>query len=239
MGFFRELSGCFKERQESDLKSASYVNFYPYLCTAFRNKHPSDWRCIMNNKFDFTGYRKHPRLNLWGHEGCAYFVNAHGHKLAHQYGPAMRAKSKGRGYRGPTIQSGSVQNSCHVLMGEIFYGERDVYIDSKGKPYFGICHHLIEDPLDYSPENLLCWLTYSEHRKADDRRRALEAVVPDGDLHVFSYARLRELQDPRTMTDDQFQKELEKIRDKDYHRGEPLDCGAEPNKYADPFIERE
>ena len=188
--------------------------------------------------------RKHPRLNLWGHEGCAFFLNASGNKLAHQYGPAMRAKSKGRGYRGPSIQSGSTQNSCHVLMGEIFYGERKIFKDSKGKPYFGHCHHLINDPLDYRPENLLCWLSYSEHRKADNRRRALEALVPDGDLHVFTYERLRYLQDPDTLSDEDFQKELALIRDSLKHhpltKVNPLDAAAEErNKYSDPFIERE
>ena len=106
-------------------------------------------------------------------------------------------------------------------MGEIFYGERPTFIDSKGKRYFGICHHLIEDPLDYRPENLLCWLDYSQHHKADNRRRALEAAVPDGDLHIFTYERLRELQDPRTMSDEVFQTELAKIRDK-YKKRDPL-----------------
>ena len=99
--------------------------------------------------------------------------------------------------------------ACHVLMGEIFYGERPVFFDSKGNPYFGICHHLIEEPLNYCPDNLLCWLTYSEHAKADQRRRALEALIPDGNLHVFSYKRLRHLQDPRTLSDDDFQRILD------------------------------
>ena len=179
--------------------------------------------------FDFTGWRKHPRLNLWGHEGCAYFVGASGQKLAHTYGPAMRAKQKGRGYTAPNMRHFE-NKACHIIMGEIFYGERETFIDSKGKTYFGHCHHLIEDPLDYRPENLLCWLTRAEHSKADKRRQALEAVVPNGDLHVFTYARLRELQNPRTMTDEQFQTELEAIRAKGYHLVTP-DCAAEPLKY--------
>ena len=168
------------------------------------------------------GYRKHPRLNLWAHEGCAYFLNARGQKVAHEYSPQMRAKSKDRGYTAPNLRSYHPR-LCHVLMGEIFYGERKVFPDSKGKPYFGHCHHLINDPLNYAPENLLCWLTYSEHRKADNRRRALESVVPDGDLHVFTYERLRELQDPRTMTDDTFESELEAIRAKGFHVDPSID----------------
>ena len=131
----------------------------------------------------------------------------------------MRAKSKDRGYTAPNLRHYKPR-LCHVLMGEIFYGDRPTFIDSKGKPYFGLCHHLIEDPLDYRPENLLCWLDYSQHHKADNRRRALEAAVPDGDLHVFTYERLRELQDPRTMSDEVFQTELAKIRDK-YKKRDP------------------
>ena len=181
---------------------------------------------IQNNQpsrlwFLSQGYRKHPRLNLWAKKGCAYFINVRGQKLAHNYSPARRAKSIGRGYRAPSTNCKEGNKACHVLMGEIFYGERPTFIDSKGKRYFGICHHLIEDPLDYRPENLLCWLDYSQHHKADNRRRALEAAVPDGDLHIFTYERLRELQDPRTMSDEVFQTELAKIRDK-YKKRDPL-----------------
>ena len=126
-------------------------------------------------------------------------------------------------------------------MGEIFYGDRPTFINRKGKHYFGICHHLIEEPLNYAPENLLCWLTYEQHSKADKRRRALEKVVPEGDLHYFSYERLRELQDPRTMSDEGFQRELEALRKKGYHHDHrPLDerMKDEPNRDVDPFIER-
>ena len=189
--------------------------------------------------FDFTGYRKHPRLNLWAKEGCSYFLSVYGHKLTHEYCPQMRAKSKNRGYTAPNLRHYKPR-LCHVLMGEIFYGERPVFINSKGNPYFGHCHHLIEDPLNYAPENLLCWLTFSQHRKADNRRRALEAVVPDGDLTIFPYDRLRQLQDPRVLTDEEFSKELESIRSQGYHRVDPLAAAAkEPNRDFDPFIERE
>ena len=123
----------------------------------------------------------------------------------------MRAKTKNRGYTAPNLRNYKPR-ICHVLMGEIFYGERPVFINSKGKQYFGVCHHLIEDPLNYCPENLLCWLTYSEHRKADDRRRALEKVVPNGDLNGFDYTILRELQDPRSMSDADFDARMEYLR---------------------------
>ena len=174
---------------------------------------------------NLIGCHKHPQLNLWAREGCAYFLSARGHQLAHEYAPKMRAISKDRGYTAPNLRNYKPR-LCHVLMGEIFYGERPTFIDSKGKPYFGHCHHLINNPLDYRPENLLCWLTYTEHRKADNRRRALEAVAPDGDLYCFTYERLRELQDPRTLSDEQFQAELEAIRAKGFHK---VDVEAQMN----------
>ena len=193
--------------------------------------------------FDFTDYRKHPRLNLWGRKGCSYFIGAYGQKLAHKYGPAMRTNKKGRGYIAPVTQCGTVQNSSHILMGEIFYGERPVFINSKGNPYFGVCHHLIEDPLNYAPENLLCWLTYSQHSKADKRRRALETVVPDGDLTLIPYDRLRQLQDPRVLTDEQFQAELdymkEELKKHPLVHVDPLAYAAEePGRDYDIFVER-
>ncbi len=109
----------------------------------------------------------------------------------------------------PTMRS-CRGKACHILMGEIFYGERPTFINRKGQPYHGVCHHLIEDPLNYRPENLLCWLTYSEHRKADNRRRALEAAVPNGDLTCVPYDVLRRLQDPRVLPDADFPAELQR-----------------------------
>ncbi len=147
------------------------------------------------------GYRKHPRLGLWAREGEAQFVSAYGCRLAHEYAPKMRAKSKDRGYTAPNLRSYHPR-LCHVLMGEIFYGERPVYFDKFGRQYFGICHHLIEDPLDYRPENLLCWLTREEHTEADRRRRILEKLY--GDLHQIDIAKLRWLQNPRQLAREDF-----------------------------------
>ena len=222
-------------------KCPSHVTNKPLpLHRLSETNHPSESALHMNQKnqpsrlwFMSRGYQKHPRHNLWGKEGCSYFLNAYGHKLAHQYSPRMRAKTKDRGYHGPVMSDKYDPRLCHILMGEIFYGERPVFINSKGNPYFGICHHLIQDPLKYEPENLLCWLTYSQHSKADKRRRALEAVVPDGDLTLFPYGRLRYLQDPRVLTDEEFSKELESIRAQGYHRVDPLAAAAEERrKYA-------
>ena len=141
----------------------------------------------------------------------------------------MRAKSKDRGYWAPILSENYPPRLCHVLMGEIFYGERKIFIDRNGKPYYGICHHLIEDPLNYCKENLLCWLTRQEHSKADNRRRALEKLVPDGDLRGFDYTILRELQDPRAMSDEDFQSRLAYIQ-------HMRDCHFDPRIFnADDF----
>ena len=103
-----------------------------------------------------------------------------------------------------------------------FYGPRPTFIDPKtGKEYSGICHHLIPDPLDYRPANLLCWLTRAEHAEADRRQRALKKVVPNGDLRLFSYERLRYLQDPRTTSREVFETELARIASKNYQFTNP------------------
>ena len=186
--------------------------------------------------FMSRGYRKHPNYNLWAHEGEAYFLSAYGNKLAHRYSPAMRKKQTKRGYVAPCMRHfGS--RLCHILMGEIFYGERPIFIDRHGKPYVGICHHLIEDPLDYRPENLLCWLTREQHVIADRRQRALRKLVPD--LHAFPIERLRILEDPRVTTDEQFEFELEQLRPGFVLVNPAVVDDLEPNKYYDPFIERD
>ena len=111
-----------------------------------------------------------------------------------------------------------------------FYGERPID-PTTGKPC--VCHHLIPDPLDYKPANLLCWLTRAEHTEADRRQRALKKVVPDGKLRLFTYERLRELQNPRTMTRETFEAELDKIARQHFHRVDPLAFAAEePHKYC-------
>ena len=89
--------------------------------------------------------------------------------------------------------------------------------DRKGKPYVGICHHLVPNLLDYRPANLLCWLTRQQHGTADYRQRALKTVVPNGNLYLFSFERLRQLQDPRVTSDIDFERELAAIRAKGYH----------------------
>ena len=89
------------------------------------------------------------------------------------------------------------------------------FIGKNGVPYKGIVHHLIEDPYDYKPANLLYWLSYAEHGEADRRQRALRKCVPD--LRVFTYDRLRELQDPRITCRDAFELQLAAIQHRGYH----------------------
>ena len=178
------------------------------------------------------GYRKHPHYNLWAREGEACFLSAYGQKLMHNYSPSHRKKQTKRGYCAPCIRQFRGK-SCHVLMGEIFYGERPMYIDRHGKPYVGICHHVIEDPLDYRPENLLCWFNREQHKVADKRRSALEGLVPD--LHAFPIDRLRVLEDPRVTTDEQFDYEIEQLRPGFVLVDPAIIDDLEPLKYADMY----
>ena len=120
-------------------------------------------------------------------------------------------------------------------MARAFYGPRpdeaEIGVTKKRSSFF--CHHLIPDRLDYRPANLLCWLTREQHTEADRRQKALKNVVPDGDLHLFTYERLRELQDPRTMSRENFEQELAALVKLGYHRVNPAKImEQEPNKYC-------
>ena len=141
---------------------------------------------------------------LWGHPD-GYFLGAQGQKLQHTYSPAQHAKQTKRGYYAPFMRHFGCKN-CHVLMALAFYGPRPIFIGKNGNPYVGEVHHLINDPLDYKPANLLCWLDRPTHREADRRRRLLENFF--GDLHQFDIDELRRLQDPRITSKEEFEKEL-------------------------------
>jgi len=171
----------------------------------------------------------------WAHPD-GYFLNAQGQKVKDNFPPSTQNALKdpnrkmGKGYPHDRY----VGKNSHHLMAFAFYGDRPTFKDKNGKPYVGICHHLIPDPRDYKPANLLCWLTREQHAEADRRQRALRKCVPD--LHAFTYERLRELQDPRTMPREEFERQLALI---------PVfvvdpDCDRrEPNKHYDPFCERD
>ena len=154
----------------------------------------------------------------WGHPD-GYFLNAHGLKVAHCLSPWSQKNVGGSNY---PVERASGSKPCHILMALAFCGNRPTFTDKNGKEYVGICHHLIPDKLNYRPANLLCWLTREQHAEADRRQRALRKVVPNGDLSIFTYERLRDLQDPRSMSRELFEQELAAIRDAHFHLGAPL-----------------
>ena len=145
----------------------------------------------------------------WAHPN-GYFLNAQGQKIAHTFSPSAqqgardkRGRKKGSIY--PCMNGGAGSTNCHVLMALAFYGPRPID-PANGKVC--VCHHLIPDPLDYKPVNLLCWLTRAEHTEADRRQREIRKVVPN--LRAFTYARLRQLQDPRVTSREQFEAEKQR-----------------------------
>ena len=204
--------------------------FYPYLCIAFRNKHSSDERCIMV-KQKITPLKKQTRqthlsrlyflakgckhvpleyargIVRWGHPD-GYFLNAQGQKVKDNFSPSSQNVRPNMHGRYPILRE--CVRECHILMALTFYGDRPTFTDKNSKPYVGICHHLINDKLDYRPANLLCWLTREQHTEADRRQRALRKVLPD--MHAISYEKHRYLQDPRVTCREVFDVELEKIR---------------------------
>ena len=161
----------------------------------------------------------------WAHPD-GYFLNAKGQKVSHNFCASLlkfvKDPNSKTGKQYPFLREAN-SKKCHILMALAFYGDRPTYIGKNGKEYVGICHHLIPDALDYKPANLLCGLTREQHYEADRRQRALKKVVPDGDLHLFSYERLRELQDPRVLTREQFETELTTIAQKGFHRADVED----------------
>jgi len=139
----------------------------------------------------------------WAHPD-GYFLNAQGLKLADNLTPSHIKHCNS--HPAPNLSNGAI--SCHRAMALAHYGPCPVFTDPKtGRKYKGHCHHLIPDLKNYRPANLLCWLTREQHTEADRRQRALRKCMPD--LHAFTYERLRELQDPRTMPREEFEKQLD------------------------------
>ena len=160
---------------------------------------------------------------LWANPDEGYFMGAYGNKIPLNHSPAQQrrnVKSKAgiqRGFAHPIMRHfGGKQ--AHRLMFETFAEEPcPIFFDSKGNPYKGIVHHVIENPNDIRMDNLLGWLTYKQHAVADKRRRALEKVLPD--MYCVETAYLKLLQDPRKTDDIFFEMELNKLRStyaKDY-----------------------
>ena len=151
---------------------------------------------------------------LWANPEEGYFMSAYGVKVKPMHGPAHRKKGRkaNNGKRGllhPQMRDFNNQ-SAHRLMFATFADEPcPIFFDSKGNPYKGLVHHVIEDPYDVRMDNLIGWLTYKQHAVADKRRRALEAVLPD--MYCVETAYLKMLQVPRQTDDLFFGLELQKL----------------------------
>ena len=152
---------------------------------------------------------------LWANPDEGYFMSANGCKIKLGHSPAQRrrnVKGKTGKYRGrihPILRSygGKI---AHRLMFETFADEPcPIFFDSKGNPYKGIVHHVIENPYDIRMDNLMGWLTYKEHAVADKRRRALEDVLPD--MYCVETKYLKQIQDPRLTDDICFEIELKNL----------------------------
>ncbi len=162
---------------------------------------------------------------LWANGDQGYFMSAYGVKQTPRFSPAMRKKgSKAnngkRGFTHPKMRHFNNQ-LAHRLMFETFADEPcPIFFDSKGNPYKGIVHHVIENPYDLRMVNLMGWLTYKQHAIADKRRRALESVLPD--MYCADTAYLKELEDPRQTTDEEFQSVLANLRNR-YQIVDPAD----------------
>jgi hypothetical protein len=152
---------------------------------------------------------------LWANGDEGYFLSAQGTKQKPLHGPANRKKGSyaNNGKRG-LVHPQMRHFGCayaHRLMAATYADEPcPIYFDSKGKPYKGIVHHVIENPYDIRVDNLLWWLTYKEHRIADIRRRALEKTLPD--MYAVPTKRLKRLQDPRKTSDEVFNRYLQLLR---------------------------
>ena len=152
---------------------------------------------------------------LWANPDEGYFMSASGCKIQLNHSPAKRrrnvkTKTKVRGFTHPIMRHFGGK-TAHRLMFATFADEPcPIFFDTKGNPYKGIVHHVIENPYDIRMDNLLGWLTYKQHAIADKRRRALEAVLPD--MYCVETKYLKALQDPRHTDDIIFEMELNNLR---------------------------
>jgi hypothetical protein len=152
---------------------------------------------------------------LWANPEEGYFMSASGCKIELHHSPACRrrhvkGKTKTRGFIHPKLRDFS-NKYAHRLMFATFADEPcPIFFDSKGNPYKGIVHHVIENPNDIRMDNLMGWLTYKQHAVADKRRRALEAVLPD--MYCVETKYLKLLEDPRKTDDLFFEMELNNLR---------------------------
>ena len=148
---------------------------------------------------------------LWANGELGYFMSASGNKIKLNHSPSgrrrnIKGKTKTRGFIHPILRYYGGK-SAHRLMFETFADKPcPIFKDSKGKPYKGIVHHVVENPQDIRMDNLIGWLTYEQHAVADKRRRALEAVLSD--MYCIRTIHLKKLEDPRETSDAEFEEWL-------------------------------
>ena len=154
---------------------------------------------------------------LWANGEEGYFLSASGtkqrpaHSKSHRT-PGMLCHNGKRGQNHPNMRNFG-NALAHRLMAATYADEPcPTYYDSKGKPYKGIVHHVIENPYDIRLVNLIWWLDHHQHRIADTRRQALEKVLPD--MYAVPTEYLNELEDPCVTSDEVFEAELEKLTNK-------------------------
>ena len=193
-----------------------------YRSTPKRQPKPREW-------FIDQGCRQVPMEHSknkvrFGHPD-GYFLKQDGLIAKDTFPPSQYSHRGGSAY--PRLRE--CVNACHILMAYAFYGERPSYVNAKGKIKPFQAHHLNGDKFDYRPANILAWLHPAEHRLANARQDKLQELVPNGDLRGFDYDILREFQDPRTMSDEDFQSRLAYIR-------VMRDCNFDPRIFtADDF----
>ena len=151
---------------------------------------------------------------LWANGDEGYFLSERGNKLKPHQGPANRkggsnAYNKKRGVVHPQLRYGCLY--AHRLMAATYADEPcPIFLDSKGKPYKGIVHHVIENSLDFRVDNLIWWLNRKQHAIADKRRRVLEGILPD--MYAIPTKRLKRLQDPRITSDELFDRYIQLLK---------------------------
>ena len=154
---------------------------------------------------------------LWANPDEGYFMNAYGSKITLGHSPAQRrrnvkGKTHTRGRTHPILRHYGSKRAHRVMFATFADEPCPIFFDSKGNPYKGIVHHVIENPYDIRMDNLMGWLTYKQHAIADKRRRALEAVLPD--MYCEETIYLKRLQDPRQTDHIFFEMELNNLRAK-------------------------
>ena len=137
---------------------------------------------------------------LWANPEEGFFMSASGSKITLHHNPAqqrrnVKGKTRTRGFIHPFLRHFGAKLAHRVMFGTFADEPCPIFFDSKGNPYKGIVHHVIENPYDVRMDNLMGWLTYKQHAVADKRRRALEAVLPD--MYCVPTAYLKLIQDPR------------------------------------------